>query len=308
MVQKLFTLGQVESRRLIWIIGLLFALIFVLQYFELPYGIFLSTLGSTPVQGKSSLHDGDSPSTSETAHNTPLSSDLNYTSADINQEKKLNETSSGSEENGAATDESLGLDDDDDDTGRSDSSSEKEQKSTLRTEKVNSVDDVLEQEEAREPEQSFNGNINATYNNNSSTEIVGNETRIMTSDHDGSLDAGSPSPLPATPQASLPPYTSETLLDKNASAQAPAIDGNSNTSLVEKERTTNNVENGRSDGAQDDLSLSRNMSPVNTFPKKQPAIPVKDVYSLSDMNELLIQSRESYYSVVNFYDTYVLEK
>ncbi|KAM6559536.1 hypothetical protein CsatA_028775 [Cannabis sativa] len=44
MGQKLFTKCQAETRRLIWIIGVMFSLVLIFQYFELPYGIFIPSL------------------------------------------------------------------------------------------------------------------------------------------------------------------------------------------------------------------------------------------------------------------------
>ncbi|KAF4377219.1 hypothetical protein G4B88_009211 [Cannabis sativa] len=44
MGQKLFTKCQAETRRLIWTIGVMFSLVLIFQYFELPYGIFIPSL------------------------------------------------------------------------------------------------------------------------------------------------------------------------------------------------------------------------------------------------------------------------
>uniref|UniRef100_A0A803QTB1 Exostosin GT47 domain-containing protein n=2 Tax=Cannabis sativa TaxID=3483 RepID=A0A803QTB1_CANSA len=41
---KLFTKCQAETRRLIWTIGVMFSLVLIFQYFELPFGIFIPSL------------------------------------------------------------------------------------------------------------------------------------------------------------------------------------------------------------------------------------------------------------------------
>ncbi|XP_024025280.1 probable glycosyltransferase At3g07620 [Morus notabilis] len=282
MVQKLSNLCQVETRRLIWIIGLLFALILAFQYFELPYGSFssLTSTGKVPVQGKSSQKNGDS-----------LSSASNYTDRHVIKEP-LNDTrtsSSAPEGNGDA-----------DNSGGEDSSSRNlvKQNKTLEGENVENVDDGLAQdEEAEEPDQSFNGNVHATGSDNSTSKIEKDATNLTTSDKGENSDSGPPSPSPSTPLIDSPPSTAETVSHTNVST--PATSSKSDPFLVEKEKATSEKEK-EAEGVPSDLSHTEKTPPVTAVPNTntRPQMPVLDLYTLSDMNNLLLQSRASYYSVI----------
>lgn len=337
MSQKLLTLCQVETRRLIWIIGLLFALILVFQYLELPYGSFLPSLipaGKVPVLGEGSLQNEDVSPKSKIVGNVSPSSSSNYTGTNVSRDKLNNTRIFGPASEGTVGSEgSLGLDVDKPGGKEfSPGNLEKENK-TLQPENVKSVDNGIPPEEARQPKQSFNGKINATYNN-SSTGRVSEETTVMTSNEVETLDAGLPSPSPAIPPANWSPNTTETVLDRNISTPAitgnfntsvveknrtisseknensetlhvdlrqnPVISGNSNTSLVEKNGTITSEKNENSEPVHANLKAEDNNSSMTPVPKiiNKPQMPVLDVYSLYDMDNLLLQSHASYYSVV----------
>ena len=300
MAQKHFTSCQAESRTLIWIIGLMFALILVFQYFELPYGNFLPSLIPTakvPVLGESNLQNGDLPPKSKVIGNISLSNASTYCDNYVSHNRINDTMMPGSASEGNDSSEgSLGLDVDN--TGGKESSLEnlEKQNVTVKPENVKDVDGPP-QEEARQPEQSLNGKINAM-NNNSSTGRIGKETTITTSDQVGTSVAGisSPSPMIASPNSST--YTTINVLDRNMSTSS--IPGNSNTSLVEKNRTITSEKNETSETVLVDIRQKDNSSSMTTLPKinNRPEMPVLDVYSLSDMNNLLFQSHASYYSVV----------
>ncbi|PON67806.1 Exostosin-like [Parasponia andersonii] len=162
---------------------------------------------------------------------------------------------------------------------------------------VKNVDNGLPQEEGRQPEQSFNLKINGTHDN-SSTGRVGNETTITTSDQVETSVAGFPSPSPVTPSTNSSPSMTASVLDRNIST--PAVSGKSNATSVELSRTITSENNENSEPVHTDLRPKDNSSSVTTVTKinDRPEMPVLDVYSLSDMNNLLLQSRASYYSVI----------
>ncbi|XVF35446.1 hypothetical protein REPUB_Repub18cG0146700 [Reevesia pubescens] len=76
------SLFQLDTRKLIWLIGITFAVIITFQYLELPYGNVLSTLfpsGKVSVEEQSSfLANSPSSTESETVQNGTLSIGLDY--------------------------------------------------------------------------------------------------------------------------------------------------------------------------------------------------------------------------------------
>lgn len=168
---------------------------------------------------------------------------------------------------------------------------------TLEAENVTDVDDgFVQDEEAEEPDQRFNENINATSSDNSTGRFEKEATNITTSDSESS-DSGPSSPL-LGPLMDLPPSTAVTISDTNVST--PVTSNTSNASFVEKEKKVTSEKEQKSEGVLGHPSHADNTSPVTAVPdtSTQPEMPVLDVYSLSDMDNLLLQSRASYYSVV----------
>lgn len=169
---------------------------------------------------------------------------------------------------------------------------------TLEAENVTDVDDgFVQDEEAEEPDQRFNENINTTSSDNSTGRFEKEATNITTSDGESS-DSGPSSPLPVGPLMDLPPSTAVTISDTNVSTTVTS--NTSNASFVEKEKTVTSEKEQKSEGVLGDPSHADNTSPVTAVPdtSTQPEMPVLDVYSLSDMDNLLLQSRASYYSVI----------
>lgn len=292
--------------------GFLFAAVIVFQYFEHPYGIALTSLFSTanlPVLGKSSnLQNGDSPSNSEFAGNMSLPNDSNHTGTDAildiaNSTRTSNFVSEG---NGGGSNSSLELDVGNNDFEESSSVNPENQNKTSIPDDVKNVDNKFSPEEGSEPEQDSNRNINSTYNN-SSMGGIGKEGDMVVSDHVGS----SASDLASSPSVIAPINSSEYTppIAVDTSIVPPTVSGSSNTSLVEKDRTTSSEEHEESERLPSDLNQTQNASSsVDRVPevKKQPEVPILAVYPISEMNNLLLQSRSSYYSVVYMCETWAL--
>lgn len=287
--------------------GLFFALVIVFQYFELPYGTALSSLSSAakfPVSVKSNLQNGDSPSSSEIVGNLSHFNDSNHTGAGATIEIANNTTRSASgfvSEGKGSSNSSLGLDDNNNDAKESSSINVAEQNRTSIPDGEKNVDNRFSPEEIREPEQNSNRKINTSYNN-SSTGGIGNGGSTVTSDNVESSGAGFVTPSTMLPPINSSEYTS--LVVVNTSIITPTVSGNPNTSLVEKEGTTtlekNEEKNEKSDQLHSDLNRTENTASVTRVPEmnKQPEVPALAVYPISEMNNLLIRSRASYYSVV----------
>ncbi|KAL5558676.1 hypothetical protein UlMin_034887 [Ulmus minor] len=291
MVQKFLTLCPPESKRLIWITGLIFALFLVFQYFELPYGNLLpslSSVGKFPALGKGSLQNGDSPTGPEIIGNV---SDAAQNGTDAAQNIVNQTRTSGFEPEGNG---------DSDRSSKSSSGNLAKQNQTSPTpENVKNVDNKFAPEEVKETEKSLDWRFNTTLNS-SSIGRTWKESNNVTSDLGGSSDTGFPFPSPAVAESTV---------------IAPTTSGNSNISLVN--RTTSSEKKENSEQLLDkspsvpliDKQPQTNILPeiksqpeklINNQPqiKSQPEMPILDVYSISDMNNLLLQSHASYFSVI----------
>lgn len=280
MVQKLFTLCQVETKRLIWILGLCFATVFVFQYFELPYGTSLSVFSTAqlPVLEKSSnLQDGDSPSNSGILGNMSLSNGSNQTGTNVILEIA----------NNAST--YLGLDEDNNDSKESYYIKlENKNKISIPNDVEENVENEYAPEEARRPEQNSKMKFDTSYSN---------------SNHVGNSVAGFASnPPPIVPQINSLHYASPIAMDTYIIT--PTISDNSSTSLAEKDRTTTLEKNEKSERLHSDLKQIENTSStlrvaeIIRKPKVWQKKPPKVVFPIFEMNNMLLQSRASYYSVV----------
>lgn len=81
---------------------------------------------------------------------------------------------------------------------------------------------------------------------------------------------------------------------------APTIVVDSNVTLVEKDGTASSKKTKNSEQLHNDLKQTQHNSSLIRDPEvnKEPEVPVLDVYSMSDMKNLLLQSRASDHSVV----------
>ncbi|XP_015885136.2 probable glycosyltransferase At3g07620 [Ziziphus jujuba] len=290
MVQKLFALSKVETKRLLWIMGLIFAIFLVFQYFELPYSTALPSFFSAknlPVLGKSYLQNGDS-----------LSNDSAHTATESTLERATNNTRTSNFvwEGKGGPNTSLGLEEDDKDSEESSYISlEKKNRTSISGDVEHIVDNKFEPVEARGPDQNWNIKFDTSYGNSSVDRIV-KESDIVTSDHVGSSIAGfASSPPPTIPSINSSHFASPIVVD--TSIITP-------TELVEKDTTTTLDKNEKSERLNSDLKQTEDASSIarvaeiirkpKVWQKKPPIV----VYPISKMNNMLLQSQASYYSVI----------
>ncbi|KAG6670690.1 hypothetical protein I3843_Q045700 [Carya illinoinensis] len=101
MGQQLLRLCLVEARRLIWLAGMMFAVIFAFYYFEFPFGYVLPSsfsAGKVSLVPNSHSHSGDSPSKSEVFGNMTISISSNSPST-FSTHERANWTSKGRDRN-----------------------------------------------------------------------------------------------------------------------------------------------------------------------------------------------------------------
>ncbi|ESW33487.1 hypothetical protein PHAVU_001G073700 [Phaseolus vulgaris] len=82
MGQEFLSLLQLETKRLLWLIGITFAVILTFQYLEFPYGTVLVSLFSAdkiPTPGSSTFKSSDVPSKSKLVSNVTVFNPANFT-------------------------------------------------------------------------------------------------------------------------------------------------------------------------------------------------------------------------------------
>jgi len=82
MGQEFLSLLQLETKRLLWLIGITFAVILTFQYLEFPYGTVLVSLFSAdkiPTPGSSTFKSSDVPSKSKLVSNVTVLNPANFT-------------------------------------------------------------------------------------------------------------------------------------------------------------------------------------------------------------------------------------
>lgn len=288
--------------------GMMFVVIIVFQCFELPYGNVLSPLfsaGRVLEVGNSTFQIGNSPSKPEMIGNMTLSNGSNATNTYAIHERANNTgTSKGMDrnpKNGFVSDrnggshKSLGLDEDNNANESSSWNLEWLNRNSTVAYKKNSSS-VSAPQEAKEPKKSFSQK-NDTTDGNSSVGEVGKGTNTTAPEDIGRSSADSASPLPALPpiNSSSKP-TSTIVLDTNI--RTPVVD--SKTSLLEKNGATTSESTEKSGQLQIGLTPSGNNPSVNRVPEVTNGheIPISPVISISEMNDLLLQSHASYQSMV----------
>ncbi|CAB4297043.1 unnamed protein product [Prunus armeniaca] len=295
MGQDLLSICQAETKRLLWIAGMLFAVILVVRHLELPYGNLLSSILSStkvPLVGKSGFHAGYSPSNSEIVGNLSLSNDLNNTGTYAIHEKASNTRSSDSVlEGNEGSNRALEIDEDEDD-GKD--GNLVKQNRTIIVENVKPLETDFAQEGGREPEVSSVEKKNTTDNTYLESRI-GNENNTV---DDVNSTAGLPVSSPAPPMMNSSPSTAPAIFETNVGAPIKSVD--SNVTSLEKDQTTPSEKTENSEQLHSDLNQTEHNSSMTRVPvvKIEPEVPILDVYSISDMNNLLLQSRASYHSVI----------
>ncbi|KAM1022447.1 hypothetical protein ACFX15_042579 [Malus domestica] len=294
MGQELLSQCQVKTRTLLWIVGMLFAVILVVQHLELPYGTVLSSMLSAakvPVEGKSRFQAVDSPSDSEAVGNVSLSNDLNYTGTyRIHEIANDTRTSGFVLERNEVSNRTLEIDEDTGDDQEEPSDNFAKQNRTFIVENVNPLETDVEQERRHSSFEKQNTtdttfSEGGTRNESNTTDEVVNST------------AGFPTASPASPMINSSSIAAPAIIESNVGA--PPIGVGSNVTLVQKDQTTLSQKPKSSEQLHSNLSRTEQSSSPTRVPEmnKEPEVPALDVYSISDMNQLLRKSRSSYHSV-----------
>uniref|UniRef100_A0A5B7BUN7 Exostosin GT47 domain-containing protein n=1 Tax=Davidia involucrata TaxID=16924 RepID=A0A5B7BUN7_DAVIN len=298
-------LCKVETRRLLWLMGMVLAAVLVVHYFELPYVHVISSLFSASKAQTleiGSLPTGDSSHYPKMLVNVTPSNVLNSTDTDaVHETVNVTKISEGNDiglkndsvsESEGGSDDSIELDEDSDPEDESSSVDfvELDHNSTVEMMKP---ENALAPEKAGQSEYSFSRN-NVTTNYNPLLGKTHGEDNSFTSEKNESLDVGL-----RTPSFSLQPIISSPnfTLPSNLGTKSitPVISVNPNTSSADKDlaNTLPNVENPgllQSVLTPSDNNFSiTNVPVVNTRSKE----PTAAVVSISEMNGLLLQNRAS---------------
>lgn len=283
MGHKFRYLWQVEARHLLWLIGTVFSVVFVVQYFELPYGDVSSSLfsaGDIPAPGKTSLPSSDSLSKLRTMGNMTTAQGLN--SSDVHAMHGIDsnaETMEGNNEGpkndfasvmNGALDKSFGLDEDN---------------KNVTVEKVNNSGNRSALKNASKHESSLYLE-NITADSNSSLGKIQEDDMALLSQRSERSGVGLISPFPALPPIiSSSNTTSLTNLDPHPITLPPE------RSSVEEDAAHTLNKDEKAETSQKDLTLSNRSSISIPAVETRPELPA--VTTISEMNDLLVQSRAS---------------
>ncbi|KAM1726127.1 hypothetical protein ACFX12_016938 [Malus domestica] len=295
MGRELLSMYQAKTRRLLWIVGMLFAVILVVWHLEFPYGTFSSSILSTakvPVEGKSHFQAGDSPTDSEAVGNMSLSNDVNYTSKYGTHEIGNDSRTSGFVLEGSeGSNRTLEIDEDTGEDQEEPTDTFVKQNRTFIVKILN----PLETDVAQERRKQF------SFEKQNATETTfsegGTRNESNTTDEVVNPTAGFPTTSPASPMINSSPITAPAIIETNIGA--PLIAVGSNVTLVQKDPTTLSQKPEKSEQLHSDLNQTEQSSSMTRVPEvnKEPEGPVLDLYSISDMNKLLRKSHSSYHSV-----------
>ncbi|KAF8400865.1 hypothetical protein HHK36_014168 [Tetracentron sinense] len=298
-------LCQVETRRVLLVMGIIVATIFVIQYFELPYGNVLSSLfsdGNAQELGKSSSSTGGSSSESVMVGNMTPSNGSNSNSyvvpglannaetSHIEKDIEHKNESKGNDrdpKHDFASGKDGGQDRDTDNESSSDKLVDLD-----KLENVKPPDNGSVLRKAREPDHDFSlEHANKSDNDSSSLNVLKDNSSLT----DGRSDTAV-----ASPPLALQPANSSTnttfLRNSDANSRLPVTSVNSNMSSVNK-RTTETLSKDENPGLLQSgpTTSSKNPTPASNpvVKKLRPEMPLTSGMSISDMNHLLLQSRSS---------------
>lgn len=293
---------HMETRRLIWLIATVFAVVLVVQYLELPYGNVISSLfttGKAPIGSVSSSH---SSFPSQMVANTTLLNGPNSTETfSVHEISNDTVTAKGHDrspgnysfsERDGGLNKSFELEENGDPEDESPSKDFAEINKNSTMDNANTSDYGAAPEMAMEPEYSISF-TNATENNNSTLSSIQEDSMPSPFERSESSTTDLASPSPAfQPINSSPNVSSTTNLLTNV---VPPAMTNHNSSLVDKDAGPfiNKDENSGP-------SLQIHNSSVPSVPagKKRHERSTPAVVSISEMNDMLHQSRASYRSMV----------
>lgn len=292
MGHEIRSLCQADTRRLICLIGALFAVIVVFQYLELPYGNVLSSLFPVGKDvGKSSNQTGDSLLEFETQiiGNITRSNGLNYTDTfpvhEVGNNTEVTEGKDRTPNNDFVSDGSRGSNKSFELEEDKDAEHGYSLKNSVGLNKTSMIDNVKESnnvfalERASEPAHSFSL-TNVTVDNESSIGDIWNEDAVLPSENSRSSNTGFASLAPGLPPVVSPSnIIPPTNMDTNS--RTP-ISVNSNSSLED-----NDVKNSKP------LSSDNSSMTSGSLVKERSEIPMSAVVSISEMNDLLTHSRTS---------------
>ncbi|PRQ27518.1 putative xylogalacturonan beta-1,3-xylosyltransferase [Rosa chinensis] len=263
MGQELLSFCPTEAKRLLWIVGMLFALILVLQHLELPYGSNLSsvlTAGQVPVEKNSSFRARDPSSTVNMVGNESVSNGLDDTATHpFHEIANNNKTSDLVSDGSGGSERTLEIDEDEDESGS--------------LVKENATDITLSEERT--------------------------EKGSNTTDPGGNENTGFPTtPPPAYPPVNPSLNTSPVVVETDVGA--PIISVDSNVPLVEKDQTPSSEKTDKSEQLHSGLNETGKDSSVPRVPvvNKVPEVSTLEVYTISDMNKVLHHSWTSYHSMI----------
>lgn len=296
MGHELLYACQGETRRLLWLMGIMFAVIVAFQYLELPYNNVLSSVfssGKVPGAEKNSLVTGDPPSRSAIVNKKTYLDGMNSTGANPVHEtfkslrvSEAEDTDLNNDLVAAGNVEGW----DTDEESFTEKWEELNKNSTMET--VHAVHEPAPQN-GRESEQSFNPRNDKT-GDNSSEVIIESKNNTTMSGNIGSSGGGALSPIPASPMMDL--SSNVTLPDANIRTSVKSID--SNTSSVEKVATPTIDKNEKP--LKSNLTTLGENSSGSSVPteKKKPENPTPAVITIAEMKNMLLQNRASYRSMV----------
>ncbi|KAH8482600.1 hypothetical protein H0E87_029883 [Populus deltoides] len=311
----------IEIGKLLWFIGVIVAVVLTFQHFELPYGNIISSLSSAAQKdlgaGNSSLLPHGASSTHEMFSNMTQSNGLNYTAGGQETGDNHGTETPANVNNGVVSEGSRGMNESSLVASRGEESSLDELVDTNTNSTLYVNNDVGSEgikglnkssgidNHGREssPEQLLDQNENSTLelnrsgNGSASIEIdrsLSRENITSTSENIGTSQAGITPIVPALPPVDSP---SNIAIPRNAepSTIAPVVPVESNTSKTDKDASPG-LENDGKAGEQlnNSTSLQNNTSVTSVREvKKEPHTPSAAVISISEMNNLQLQSWSS---------------
>ncbi|KAL2544929.1 Exostosin family protein [Forsythia ovata] len=271
-----------ETRRLLLVMGVIFALVLFIQYIELPYGDVWSSLFSarnSQVAPAGIFSTGDSSSNPNSSRNSMYTSNLNSTNVnDVHVVSNVTKFFEGNDSNVKYIFES---------------------ESNKNSEEIFDVDIDPEDENQSKDflEMSSSSTVQSVIGDNSNDLSVSN----YTSESKSSLDHNLVEEIVPTPTLVTPPV----VISPSRFISSENMDANSSTSLIphslNKSSTSEDAENMLQNKEKltllkDDLSTRVSNSSISSIPatKKGVKKPPHTVFPISEMNDMLLQSHSSY--------------
>ncbi|KAG5562547.1 hypothetical protein RHGRI_005321 [Rhododendron griersonianum] len=308
MGHQLKNLCQVETRILVWLIGMVFSIVLVTQYFELPFGSLITSrfsAGETQLQGIGTFSMIDSSTNRNISSNTTIFNDLNSTATDTSL--NFDYTTFEGEDSGPAnfapeknggSDDSIEVDADRDPEDDSPSADfvEVNDNSTVdiskKTVDISIADNDLAPEKATESAYSLTPNNAATYSNSSLGSTL-EESNSFTEEKNRSISA-----TPGTSSLALPPIISlpnlNSPINEDINSHSPTSSVHPNTSSVDKDLGNTIPKDEKSEELQRQTVLPETSSSrTNVSAVMEGSEPEAAVVSIYEMNDLLLHSHAS---------------